>query len=378
MLETLPREAKYYERLPDQQVTCTLCPHNCRIHNGGRGVCGVRVNVDGTLRSIVYNKIVSRGVEPIEKKPLFHFMPGTTAYSIATVGCCLRCAYCQNWEISQWPKMNLSAKLEPSDHPEHETLCPQVQSVAHQVPGEQISPQEIVDSALACGASTIAYTYTEPTVFYELCLDTSKIAHEAGLRNIFVTSGYINPEPLNEIAPWLDGVNVDLKFFRDESYRRISRVRLEPVLNAIRQYHQLGIWLEVTTLIVPGINDSDEELSDIAQFIVSINPAIPWHISQFYPAYKMTDIPHTPLATLQRARQIGLAAGLRYVYEGNVPGHGAEATYCPNCEAMLIDRYGFSLQFNRIIDGRCPECGAKIDGVMMDGAPQIKSHVPPP
>ena len=359
-------EARFYQALSGEEVLCTLCPHNCHIAEGGRGACGVRYNKHGVLYTLVYDKIVARSVEPVEKKPLYHFYPGSMAYSIATVGCCLRCAFCQNWQISQWPKDHLPKRLDPNGPVEtQEPICPQLLELEHAIPGEPVTPAGIVEAALAAGATSIAYTYTEPTIFYELAYDTAVLARKQGLKNIFVTSGFINEAPLRELATVLDAANIDLKFFKEESYRRISRVRLQPILDAIRLYHQLGVWVEVTTLMVPGINDSDEELDGIARFVHSVGVEVPWHISQFYPAYKMSDHPVTPLETLRRASDIGRAAGLRYVYEGNVPGERGENTYCYHCGSLLIHRYSFYVQNNRIHNGFCPDCGAVIDGVGM-------------
>jgi pyruvate formate lyase activating enzyme len=360
-------EAVFYEPLSEGRVLCSLCPHNCRISEGGRGACGVRYNSRGKLFTLVYDKVVSRTVDPIEKKPLFHFHPGSFSYSIATVGCSLRCAFCQNWEISQWPKNHLPRRIEADGTGETlEPICPSLEILQGSIPGEKVTPQEIVEGALRTGCTSIAYTYTEPTIFFELAYETAVLARAKGLKNIFVTSGFINEAPLRMIASVLDAANIDLKFLREESYRRISRASLGPVLEAIRLYHELGVWVEVTTLVIPNLNDSDEELYAIADFIHSIGPEVPWHVSQFYPAYKMWNVPVTPVRTLRRALEIGRATGLRYVYEGNVPGEGGENTYCYNCRALLIDRYGFYVRSNRIRDGRCPECDTKIDGIGMN------------
>ena len=360
-------EARYYERLADSEVLCSLCPHDCRIADGGRGACGVRYNQKGKLYTLVYDKVVSRNVEPVEKKPLYHFYPASTAYSIGTVGCNLRCSFCQNWQISQWPKAHLPKRLTQNGELEdREFICPRLAELERAIPGEKVTPQGIVDAALSAGATAIAYTYTEPTVFYELACDTAVLARAHGLKNIFVTSGYISEAPLRELATVLDAANVDIKYFKEASYRHVSRVRMQPILDAIRLYRELGVWLEVTTLVIPGINDSDEELRAIAEFVHSVGSEVPWHVSQFYPAYKMRDTPVTPLATLRRAGDIGRAAGLRYVYEGNVPGERGEDTYCYHCKALLIDRYGFYVQTNRIQAGCCPECGAAIDGIGMN------------
>ncbi len=363
---TALHEARFYETLESSKVLCTLCPHDCRIANGARGACAVRYNHNGKLYTLVYDKVVAREVNPIEKKPLFHFYPGSQAYSISTVGCNLRCSFCQNWYISQWPKDHLPKHIEITREQGSEFICPQLENIEHGVVGEAVTPETIVQSTKATGCLSVSYTFTEPTIFYELAYDTAVIARDQGLKNTFVSNGYISEAPLRELATVLDAANIDLKFFREDTYRRVSRAKLQPILDAIHLYYELGVWLEITTLIIPGLNDSDDELKHIADFIHDINPAIPWHVTQYYPAYKM-DRPHTPLETLRRAREIGLETGLRYVYEGNVPGEGGENTYCYQCGALLIERFGFYIKQNRIIHSCCPECHAHIDGVGMSG-----------
>lgn len=363
-----PHEARFYQPLPDGKVLCTLCPHDCHIADGARGACAVRYNHGGKLYTLVYDKLVAREINPIEKKPLFHVYPGSFAYSIATVGCNLRCSFCQNWYISQWARDHLPRHLDQAGQGEPDTICPQLADLGRHVSGERVTPQQIVDAALESGCRSISYTFTEPTIFYELAYDTALLAKQRGLSNNFVSNGFISEAPLRELATVLDAINVDLKFFNEESYRHISRARLQPILDAIRLYHELGVWVEVTTLVIPGVNDSDDELRGIAAFVRSVSEAIPWHVTGFYPAYRMQDRPATDSDTLRRARDIGLAAGLRYVYEGNVPGEGGENTYCYRCKALLIERYGFAVRDNRIRDGACPDCGAPIDGLGMSGA----------
>lgn len=358
-------EARFYEALPHARVRCTLCPHDCRIPHGARGACGVRYNHAGKLYTLVYDKVVAREVNPIEKKPLFHFYPGSTAYSISTVGCNLRCAFCQNWHISQWPKDHLPKHIEQSDENRIEPICPQLAAMDDAIPGEPVTPERLVEAALATSSTSMSYTFTEPSIFYELAYDTAVLARQRGLKNNFVSNGFISEAPLHKLATVLDAANIDLKFFKEQSYRRIARARLAPILDAIRLYHELGVWLEVTTLLVPGLNDSEQELRQIAEFICSVGRQIPWHVTQYYPAYKMRDRPPTPVETLRRARAIGSETGLRYVYEGNVPGEGGENTYCHKCQTLLIERYGFYVRSNRIRDGRCPACGTLIDGVGM-------------
>jgi len=360
-------EARHWQPLEGGRVLCTLCPHDCRIGPGGRGACAVRYNEDGRLYTLVYDKVVARHLDPIEKKPLFHFLPGSTAYSIGTVGCNLRCAFCQNWEIAQWPKEHL-AKGGAAAADAHEPICPPLASLERAIPGERVTPESIVAAALKSGARTIAYTYTEPTIFYELACDTAALARKRGLKNVFVSNGFIGEAAQRELATVLDAVNVDLKAFREETYRRVSRARLEPVLEAIARYRELGVWVEVTTLVVPGMNDSDEELHSIAGFLAAVGADVPWHVSQFHPAYRMLDAPVTPVERLRRAVEIGRAAGLRYVYEGNVPGEKGENTCCHACGALLVERYGFYVRRNAIRDGACPKCRAKVAGIGMTPA----------
>ncbi|HLO25285.1 MAG TPA: AmmeMemoRadiSam system radical SAM enzyme [Geobacteraceae bacterium] len=336
------KEAMFYEKLDGMKTHCGLCRFRCVIADGKRGICGVRENRGGTLFSLVYGKAVAENVDPIEKKPLFHFRPGSRSYSVATVGCNFRCLHCQNYSISQsvWEGGRIS--------------------------GFDLPPAEIVRKARESGCSSIAYTYTEPTIFFEYAYDTAVLARQAGLGNVFVTNGYITPQALSHISPFLDAANIDLKGFSEKFYREVVHARLGEVLDTIIDYKRLGIWVEITTLIIPGHNDSDEELTGLARFIVDkVGVETPWHVTQFYPTYRLTDRPRTPVATLRRARQIGLDAGLRYVYEGNVPGEGGENTYCPGCGELLIKRLGYHIQENRIRSGHCPSCEADIDGIEM-------------
>jgi len=334
------KEAMLYQRLEKGEVRCYLCGHRCLIREGRQGICLVRENRGGTLYTLVYGRTISAHVDPIEKKPLFHFYPGTTAFSVATVGCNFHCRFCQNADISQMVRDE------------------------HYIMGEEMSPAQIVALAQEQRGQSIAYTYTEPTIFFEYAYDTAKLAHEAGIKNVFVTNGYMTPEALELIQPYLDAANVDLKSFSDSFYRRIVGARLDLVLESLRLMKKLGIWLEITTLLIPTLNDSDDELRQAAHFIAQeLGIDTPWHISRFSPAYKLTDKPSTPPRTLQRARQIGLEAGLRYVYEGNVPGSEGESTYCYNCKNPIIRRYGYFISEKHMQDSKCTFCGAKIDGV---------------
>lgn len=333
------KEAMFYQKGANQEVNCFLCNHRCTVKEGNKGLCGVRENREGILYSLVYGKSISESVDPIEKKPLFHFFPGSRSFSIATVGCNFKCLHCQNNNISQMPRDQ------------------------KYIAGNDLHPSKIVSLAQEYDCASISFTYTEPTIYFEYAFETSKIAKEEGLATTFVTNGYITPEPLKTIQPYLDGANIDLKSFSDEFYRKVCGAKLQPILDAITLYHQLGIWIEITTLIIPTYNDSDQELRDIARFIKNLDEKIPWHITAFYPTYQLTDQPRTSVKTLRRAREIGLSEGLRYVYEGNVPGEGGENTFCYNCNSLLIQRLGFSITENRIRDSKCPNCQALIDGV---------------
>ena len=328
-----------YERLEGEEVRCHLCNHNCLIKNHQRGICAVRENADGMLYSLVYGKVISLNIDPIEKKPLFHFLPESTSLSLATVGCNFRCKHCQNYEISQYPRKR-----------------------AVSVPGKDTAPEEIVNAAIQNNCMSISYTYTEPTIFFEFAYDCARIAREKGIKNVFVSNGYTGKEAVRLIAPFLDANNIDLKG-SDKFYKEICGARLEPVKETIRLMKELGVWVEVTTLVIPELNDSEKDLTDIAEFISSVDTAMPWHVTQFYPTYKLLDKPRTPVSTLRRAREIGFKAGLKYVYEGNVPGEGGENTFCPSCKEILIERVGYCIGANRIKKSRCPKCNALIEGI---------------
>ena len=328
----------------DGSVRCGVCAHRCLVRPGRLGICGVRENVDGTLVSLAYGNIVATGLDPIEKKPLFHVAPGMTAYSIATPGCPFHCRFCQNWEIAQSPRLGLD------------------------LPVRYRSPEEVVDEALAVGAGSIAYTYVEPTVFLEYALDIGRLARGAGLLNLFVTDGYATPEAVGQLAWVLDAANVDLKSFDDAFYRRLCGARLAHVLESIEAMHRAGIWLELTTLIIPGHNDGDAELRALTGWIVdTLGPETPWHVSRFFPAFRMPDTPPTPLATLRRAAEVGREAGLRHVYVGNAPELGLEDTRCAGCGETLIERSGYRVR-SRLVEGACPACGRRLAGRSLDGA----------
>jgi pyruvate formate lyase activating enzyme len=339
-------QALLYASLDPPTVRCHLCHHRCRIKDGKRGLCGVRQNRAGTLQTLVYGRLIARNVDPIEKKPLFHFQPGSRTHSIATVGCNFTCRFCQNADIAQMPS------------------GPQ-----GRVAGQATSPEQEVGEALASGCASIAFTYTEPTVYFEFALDTARLARRHGMKTVFVTNGYQTPEALEMIVPFLDAANVDLKAFTDDFYRRMCGARLAPVKETLKWLKSRGVWVEVTTLVIPGLNDAPDELEALAAFLVSdLGPDTPWHISRFHPTYRLTDRPPTPVSTLTTARDIGISAGLHHVYTGNVPGETGESTYCQRCRALLIDRWGFSIRNNRIRKGLCPDCGQPIGGIEMASA----------
>lgn len=324
----------------DGYAQCGLCAHRCRIGEGQRGICRVRENRGGELYSLVYGKLAAEHIDPIEKKPLFHVFPGSLSYSIATRGCNFRCLHCQNASISQ-----VGMDDDPGGYCTTRT------------------PQEVVSSALASGCRTISYTYVEPTVFFEFAYDCCRLAVESNIGNIFVSNGYMTEQATRMLAPVLTAINIDIKSFRDNFYRKVCGARLKAVLDTVRLMHELGVWVELTTLLIPGKNDSREELRDIAAFIAGIDREIPWHVTAFYPTYKMLQQQRTPHETLERARDTGLAAGLHYVYEGNIPGSGGENTCCPSCRAEIISRRGFSIRKNNLVNGKCPGCSAVIAGV---------------
>jgi pyruvate formate lyase activating enzyme len=302
------------------------------------GVCKVRVNRGGELRTLVLNRLISANLDPIEKKPFFHFQPGSFSLSIATVGCNFRCQFCQNWQISQYAR-------------EHGAF-----------PGEWTEPADVVATALKGGCRSVSYTYTEPTIFFETCEAVGGIARQQGLKNNFVTNGYMTPEAVRRAAGFLDAANVDLKGFNDARYRKVCGATLNGVLAGLEALLAGGVWVEVTTLVVPGMNDSDEELRAMARHLFALSPDLPWHLSRFHPDYRWTGGEATPLATLRRAFSIGRESGLRYVYLGNVPGDEAENTLCPNCATMVIGRVGFRLTSLAMRGGACAKCGTPIAG----------------
>ncbi len=332
------KEASFYEKLKNKIVQCQLCPRKCIIPDGKRGFCGVRENRDGILYTLVYAKPVAIHIDPIEKKPLFHFLPASTAFSIATAGCNLRCKFCQNWEISQ-------RKPEEVEY-------------------TYLEPADLIKKVKESGSPTIAYTYTEPTIFYEYMLETAKLAKAQGIKNIMHSCGYINEEPLRQLAQYLDAANIDLKGFSDDYYVKMVEASLGPVLKSLKILKEEGVHLEITNLVISGYNDSPDLLTKMCVWIKeNLGADTPIHFSRAFPMYKLTSINPTPIQTLERARKIALDCGLKYVYIGNVGGNPAENTYCPKCQKIVIRRIGYAILENNLENGKCKFCGEKIAGI---------------
>ncbi len=334
------KKARLYLSAADGTVSCGLCTHHCTIKPGRRGICGVRENRGGELYSLVYGQVAAEHIDPVEKKPLFHFLPGSLTYSVATAGCNFKCLHCQNHTLSQ-----ISGP------------------VGEMVPYRNREPAAIADEAAAAGCRSISYTYSEPTVFFEFAYDCCRAAQQKGLHNIFVSNGYMSRAAAEMLAEVLSAINIDIKSFRDDFYRSICDGRLQPVLDNVRFFREQGVWVEVTTLIIPGLNDTDEELRSIADFLVSCDPEIPWHVSGFHPTFKMLDRPSTTAQRLLTARDIGHAAGLGYVYVGNMRGSDGESTRCLACSGTLIERSGFRIVANHLTNGRCPQCQRPVAGI---------------
>jgi len=335
-------EAYLYKKLPDKKVLCQNCAHYCQISAGKRGICGVRENIDGKLYALNYGKAIACHIDPIEKKPFFHFLPGSHSLSIATVGCNFRCDNCQNWDISQGSKQ------------------------IKEIPGENLSPQQIVKLAIENKLPSISYTYTEPTIFLEYALDTMKIVKSQGLKNAWVTNGFLSKEALELIAPYLDAANVDLKSFDEKFYQKNCGGKLQPILDTLKLMKKMGIWTEITTLVIPSLSDSNENFNDIAQFIYrELGSETPWHVSKFSPkiSWKLQHLPETQLETIEKACQIGLETGLKYVYSGNVIGQASEDTYCSKCNTVNIDRTGYQIvRLDK--NGFCYKCGTDLNLIL--------------
>lgn len=333
--------AAHYTKGDDGAVRCRLCPQGCLIPAGGYGRCLTRRNVDGELEVTTYGRLQAMADDPIEKKPLFHYYPGSLSFSIASAGCNLLCPFCQNSSLARITRCEDPLRMGPRVTP----------------------PAQVVAAAEATGAKSISFTYSEPTLQFEYARDVAKAAEGTSVELVFVTNGQINPAPARELAEFIHAANVDLKAFSDASYRDVLGGHLKTTLKAIEILHDEGVWVEVTTLIIPGFNDGDDELTQMARFIRQLDPEIPWHLSRFHPAYKWRDKTPTPIETLHRARNIALECGLRYVYTGNVPGDDGEKTRCPECHAVVIDRRGYVLESQNTADGRCRACGHPIAGV---------------
>jgi len=333
-------EAQFYEKLAYKKTRCKLCPRECVIDDRERGYCGVRENRGGTYYSLVHSRVCAAHIDPIEKKPLFHFLPGSPAFSIATAGCNVNCKMCQNWDISQ--------------------------SRPEQVRSTYVPPQQLAVLAHENRCPAIAYTYSEPVVFYEYMRDAADAGHAMGVKSVVISGGYIQQEPLKKLCHGVDAIKVDLKAFSEKYYKEIVNGELKPVLDALVTIHKLGVWNEIVYLVIPTLNDSDAELRSLAQWIKSnLGADVPLHFSRFHPEYLLKNLPPTPLETLDRAKAIADAEGLRYVYLGNIPGHPAESTYCPKCKRIVIERIGFTVKETHIRKGKCEFCQQPIPGVWL-------------
>ncbi len=332
---TYHKSMKYYKEESKDKITCLLCRHACTLKEAQVGICGVNKNVKGKLSTLVYGHPIALNIDPVEKKPLYHFLPGTQVLSFGTIGCNFKCPFCQNWQISQEKRVNEEI---------------------------YVSPEKMVDLAVEYGCKSIAYTYNEPTIFYPYARDIGVIAKERGIKNLFVSNGFESREIIKDMPKWLDAANIDLKCWDEGYYKKVLKGGLEAVKDTLRMMVSEGIWVEITTLLIEGENDKDEDLEAMAEFIANdLGKHVPWHLSAFHPDYKMTDHKYTGIETLQRAKRIGQKAGLYYIYLGNVPVHGD--THCPQCGTLLIDRTGYSVVINNLKDGRCPKCNRLIEGV---------------
>ncbi len=332
------KEALYYKKLKENAVNCNLCPTKCVIKQGDFGNCGARKNIDGRLYSLVYGKPVSTAIDPIEKKPLYHFLPGSNSLSVGTLGCNLHCLHCQNYDISQ--------------------------ADADESSSREILPKDLIDIAVENGCKSISYTYNEPTIFFEYVLETAKLARKKGIKNIMVTNGYINKEPLKELYPLIDAANIDLKSIDEDFYKNICKVRLKPVLDSIKMIHGMDTWIEVTNLLIPGHNDSDEQIKKLVGWVKkNLGERVPLHFSAFFPTYNLLDAPRTSPDRMLKAKEIALKQGLKHVYLGNVSLPGSGDTKCPKCDRVLVERGRFEVKRNDIKKGSCPYCNEEIDGL---------------
>jgi len=336
--EPYKKEARYYKKIEGNIVQCQLCPRECFVSDGNRGYCDVRENQNGTYYTLVYGRLVAIHIDPIEKKPLFHFLPGTNALSVATAGCNVDCKFCQNWNIAQ--------------------------ALPEEVPSKFVPPDQLVSLAVKYKSPTMAFTYTEPVVFTEYVYDCASFGKNHNVRSVMISNGYINKKPMQDLCGVLDAVKIDLKSFNDNFYKKIVRGTLKPVLDTLVTLKESNKWFEMVYLVIPTLNDKKEEIANMSKWILNnLGPDVPIHFTRFHPEYLLTNLPPTPVKTLEIAYNTAKDAGLNFVYIGNVPGHQAENTYCPNCNKLLIQRLGFSIKENNIVDGKCKFCGKDIPGV---------------
>ena len=343
------KEARFWKPEGDR-IRCQLCPHSCGIAPLRRGICGVRENRDGRLYSMNYGKVSSANVDPVEKKPLFHFHPGSEVFSIGSIGCTFRCSHCQNYNISMASLSEFGTR--------------------------DMTPDEVCSIAMGNHCQGIAFTYNEPTIWHEFAYDTCKLAKEQGLYTVYVSNGYIQEAPLREISTYLDAMNIDIKGFTQEFYKGVCRAPLQPVLDATRLAHSLGIHIELTYLIIPGKNDSEKEIREFAAWCSDLDSRVPVHFSRFHPDYKMTDVPPTPISTMEMAKRIGEEEGLKFIYMGNVRIPHGEDTYCPNCGDLLVERDGFTVASMKARNGRCPRCGEDLH-MVQSGTVEVRPERPP-
>lgn len=349
------REALLYERLENSKVKCTACKQACVISKNKTGICSVRFNKDGKLYLLVHGSAGAMNIDPIEKKPLHHFLPGTPVFSFGTVGCNFSCGFCQNWDLSQVTKDIKQRLIREQKEADIET---EISGLGH-----KLEPEKIVAICKSKSIPTIAYTYNEPIIFAEYIYDTARLANKQGIKNVLVSNGYETDKALELLEPYVEAINIDLKAFTEEFYKTLCKAKLSHVLDTIKKVSSMNIWLEITTLIIPGKNDSPQELKKIAKFIAAINPDIPWHISAFYPQYKMNDAQATPPSKLFEAYKIGKNAGLHYIYTGNIPEDDYTSTHCPNCGELLIKRRNHEIEILGLKNGECKKCNEKIPGV---------------
>lgn len=333
----MKKKALFFHKLQNDNIKCTLCPHECVLYSGKTGICRTRKNINGQLYTLAYANPCAVNIDPIEKKPLYHFLPNSKTFSIATAGCNLKCLNCQNASISQTTPL--------------------------QTPNYTLFPHQIIEEATLNNCKSISYTYTDPIVFYEYTYHTAKLAHQNKLKNVIITAGYINEEPLKKLLKFVDAVNVDLKSFNNKIYKKISKVNLFPILNTLKTIKNAGIWLEITNLLIPGINDDTHTINTMCKWLIQNNFAeTPIHFSRFFPTYKMKNTPPTPINTLEKAIKIAEKNGLKFIYAGNTTGHKNENTYCPNCNKKIISRENYSVQKKEKLK-TCPKCKEKIPGI---------------